>query len=327
MALQIPYTNEELLRVLALAYGHSNVNLLDNWYFPAAVNQRGEETYGNSAGGRTYGIDRWCLDEYPGTMTLQNGLLFSNVEGEAALLRQKLVPEGEYPAAYGGKTVTFSLLSSGELVSGTVTLPAEFSADTECGAAYFAGKKSLIRLAMRDGWFGYEVYLSPEDGACSHLLNAAKLELGTLQTLAYQDGDGGWQLLDAPPAPAMELVKCQRYLRVFRNRTGYSVDFPAVITSSASMISVNMRLEGMRTIPTVRFSGGFIVRNADGYLSEASYSSPYAEPVLSFSAAPNITEAVLLVAKADGSVWSADNNTTCMLGLSKGSMLLFSAEE
>lgn len=43
---------------------------------------------------------------------------------------------------------------------------------------------------------------------------AAKLELGSHQTLARQDEDGNWVLLDPPPNFQQELAKCQRYLLV-----------------------------------------------------------------------------------------------------------------
>ena len=43
------------------------------------------------------------------------------------------------------------------------------------------------------------------------LIIAAKLELGTNQTIARQEDDS-WVLNDPPPHPASELAKCQRYL-------------------------------------------------------------------------------------------------------------------
>ena len=46
-------------------------------------------------------------------------------------------------------------------------------------------------------------------------LQAAKLELGPVQTLARQDASGNWVLNDPPPNPALELTKCQRYLARF----------------------------------------------------------------------------------------------------------------
>lgn len=46
---------------------------------------------------------------------------------------------------------------------------------------------------------------------------AAKLELGTTQTLAYQDEDGNWQLFETPDY-GEELAKCKRYLQMINTR-------------------------------------------------------------------------------------------------------------
>lgn len=43
------------------------------------------------------------------------------------------------------------------------------------------------------------------------LIRAAKLELGSQQTLAHQDADGNWVLNDPLPNKALELLRCQRY--------------------------------------------------------------------------------------------------------------------
>ena len=44
---------------------------------------------------------------------------------------------------------------------------------------------------------------------------AAKLELGSQQTLAHRDASGNWVLNDPPPNKALELLKCQRYFCKF----------------------------------------------------------------------------------------------------------------
>ena len=55
--------------------------------------------------------------------------------------------------------------------------------------------------------FGF--YFSDQGGTAKII--ATKLELGTYQTLAYQDSNGNWNLLDSPPNIEQELAKCQRY--------------------------------------------------------------------------------------------------------------------
>lgn len=45
-------------------------------------------------------------------------------------------------------------------------------------------------------------------------LIAGKLELGSGQTLAYQNEEGNWQLFETPDY-AEELAKCQRYFQLY----------------------------------------------------------------------------------------------------------------
>lgn len=52
--------------------------------------------------------------------------------------------------------------------------------------------------------------------ASNTLIKAAKLELGSVQTLAHLDGSA-WALNDPPPNKALELAKCQRYFKMFKN--------------------------------------------------------------------------------------------------------------
>lgn len=47
--------------------------------------------------------------------------------------------------------------------------------------------------------------------ASGRTLIAAKLELGSQQTIAHQNVNGNWVLNDPPPNKALELAKCQRY--------------------------------------------------------------------------------------------------------------------
>lgn len=61
-----------------------------------------------------------------------------------------------------------------------------------------------------------------QDGS-SGKIKAVKLELGAQQTLAHQDADGNWVLNDPPPNKALELAKCQRYAKIFRQHEVFTV--------------------------------------------------------------------------------------------------------
>ena len=103
-----------------------------------------------------------------------------------------------------------------------------------------------IRLNQCGGSFGV---LQPVEKTFSitgtgETILAAKLELGTHQTLAHQDAAGNWVLNDPPPDKALELLKCQRYYQVFSRedlRPDKAVDFrpPMRIDPALSTIQIN----------------------------------------------------------------------------------------
>ena len=73
---------------------------------------------------------------------------------------------------------------------------------------------------------------------------AAKLELGSQQSLAYQDEEGAWVLSDLPPNQALELVKCQKYLQEISLDGVYAVE-------SHGILDIYVRLmTAMKSSPT-----------------------------------------------------------------------------
>ena len=89
MALNLPYSNEEFLRIVKLAEGVSNRNLLDNWYFADPINQRGQTEY-NQAG---YTIDRWKLPVAHSVKLVSNGLKITcNSSAGANYALQQILP-------------------------------------------------------------------------------------------------------------------------------------------------------------------------------------------------------------------------------------------
>jgi len=173
----------------------SNPNLLDNWYFLDPINQRGATEY---AGSR-YVIDRWFFAGGDATLLVGNsgvtipkdkliGQKFENI------IIEKLI----------GQILTFSvMLSDGTLYSGT----AKFQIGTDLSFV----ENSNIKLFWWENGGGYfSIYAVGTEKTAK----AAKLELGSQQTLAHQDESGNWVLNDPPPNKALELLKCQRYYQV-----------------------------------------------------------------------------------------------------------------
>lgn len=192
----------------------SNPNLLDNWYFPHMVNQKGKSEY--NAASDSYGPDRWHipgvdLTGYDTTLQVVNNTSI-RIDGE---IHQRL--DDETIEFLKGKVVTLSVLTEdNELLSLTATLPNDNS-HVEGGQyerRYGANKIALYRWADNSFYRRLSVVagasVRAEDIAN---LKAIKLELGPVQTLARKEGSS-WVLNDPPPNYALELKKCQRYMMI-----------------------------------------------------------------------------------------------------------------
>ena len=184
-------------------------NLLDNWYFVGGgsqqgggqfpINQRGETSY-NGAG---YVIDRW-FSVYGQTILNADGVrrvsdaayggLFQYLE-PSALLGQKvtfsllLKTGGTYGESYctfylGDNTYQESAPLQDGLVSATVIFPSQ--------------------MPTTDARFGIDI-VSMEDS--DFTIVAAKLELGSNQTLAHQE-NGVWVLNEIPNYEE-QLIRCK----------------------------------------------------------------------------------------------------------------------
>jgi len=173
-------------------------NLMDNWYFPDPVNQRRQKEYSEYNG---YTIDRWRL-EFIGAG--------SKIQVTDTGIR--LIP------ADGGWVLLGQLMEGLDRISGFITL--SFLVDGQLISATFQQDLSLDYLFHVAEIGDYTIGISGKDlsrvsimykGTAPALLQAAKLELGTVQTLAHQDASGNWVLSDPPPNKALESAKCQRY--------------------------------------------------------------------------------------------------------------------
>ena len=176
----------------------TNPNLLDNWYFVGGgsqlgdgifpINQRGQSSY---SGG--YGIDRWKCWQASTTTLTASGLTFATGASGDGLFQY--FTQGFYESLYG-KTVTVSAIINGQLYSVTGT------ASADCWIATQFDGDNYIGYICNGNEANFRISLN--GGGRSATIQAAKLELGTVSTLAN----------DAPPDFGEELRKCQRYLWV-----------------------------------------------------------------------------------------------------------------
>mgnify|MGYP000951808441 CR=1 FL=1 len=197
---------------------YSNPNLLDNWYFAGGgsqqgggqfpINQRGATSY--AAGSADYTIDRWRKNS-TSVLSLTNGYLSLSDNWIYQRLEWAMTSE-QIESNMVGKTYTLSVLTTDGLFSATkkIESSAPFIYDT-------AITNGSIRIQISDSG-PFQAVIFANSGASINLI-AAKLELGSVQTLARQDTGGNWVLHDYPPNFQQELAKCQRYQWVTPSRS------------------------------------------------------------------------------------------------------------
>lgn len=216
--------------------GRVNPNLLHNWYFINPVNQRGNVGYGGEV---NYTIDRW--------KSRSETLALQTYEG---FVRLESTTSTSYLAQYleNAPAGTYTLTALVKSVSGTPSTSGNYGAiyisdgSTVSSAAYIktAGLHS-ITVTMNKPLSSFQFQLTA--GSIVDVI-AAKLELGTQQTLAHQDAGGNWVLNEIPDY-GEQLAICQRYFEI--------------IEATKCIASSDIRINGVRfrvkkrTTPTVTF--------------------------------------------------------------------------
>lgn len=217
----------------------ANPNLLDNWYFGNPVNQRGQTSY--SANG--YTIDRWRTDHNTsyGTLTVDKttGCVTLSHADDGGF-----VDFGQYLENPPTEIVTLSVLMlNGNLYSSTGTLG---------NISLYTDEIHILSTSPSN------VVLRCNPGKTISM-KAAKLELGTQQTLAHQDENGVWQLNEIPDY-GEQLRRCQRY---FVNFNPYAANWfamqPAVASSTTQAYSAVTLPVAMRAQPVVSYGGKIVL--------------------------------------------------------------------
>lgn len=228
---------------------YSNPNLLDNWYFPDPVNQRGMTEYTQ----RGYTVDRWfayITDNIDDKISITNhGLHFHRADesdGSRFSFNQNLDPWDKY----AGMTFTVSFLTTENLYAASFTVP-----DTKpAGEVYQILKQTELGMIVVGSWNELDALSVGLNKMNASILDftlvAAKLELGVRQTLAHQDADGNWVLNDPPPNKALELAKCQRYQVVY----SATLNIAAVgFASNQTSVLAKISCPPLRGVPTLNF--------------------------------------------------------------------------
>ena len=143
----------------------------------------------------------------------------------------------------GNNMMTFSFLANGELyvVSGR---------PIDSPAAIFSFFSASIDVYLNN----ISVTINIQPGNSIDFI-AAKLELGSEQTLAHKEGDT-WVLNEIPDY-ATELVECQRYQYIIRPSRNQCQTFGWWFSTIDNCANVVVAIPPMRVVPTITLSGTF----------------------------------------------------------------------
>lgn len=232
-----------------------NRNLLDNACFKNPVNQRGQTVYT----GQGYTIDRWRNGHNPAQFELiADGLVYStsNEGVNIIALRQDI----ENCERYAGREVTLSVLISavsGITDGGNVVFVLRSNDEKATQLSINIVEPGLYSVTgtLPAELTKFTAFFYRTGKSASATIAAVKLELGSVQTLAYQDNDGNWVLNDGTDYEE-ELRRCQRYFRVINSRAAANAHLLDVRGLNATTAVGTLVLpEAMRAAPAVTVSG------------------------------------------------------------------------
>lgn len=205
----------------------TNPNLLDNWYFGNPVNQRGQTEYTEDT---TYTIDRWRL-QYDTTLSVVDGGIKIGGKWDVQQYFENTLPNATY---------TLSLLYKDRTGSDPLRLIAGNRTDGDIAQTESKDASGILSVTFSTAtsnkvYFGFAGSVDN-----SATIIAAKLELGSTQTLAHKE-NGVWVLNEIPDF-GEQLRRCQRYLFSTRGTTNY-------VCAGSGYISVD-GTEAIIVVPT-----------------------------------------------------------------------------
>lgn len=160
--------------------------------------------------GAGYGIDRWCTVSNEIVVLINKDSVTLENTGTSSFIWWKQPLENVKNLL--GKTVTVSAL----IKKSRADMPLRFglsgidnATPTNTTDIQLVSYTAIVNdTAVNNSFFDFVTDVGGISGD-SLTIYAAKLELGTVQTLAHQDSSGNWVLNDPPPDKGMELLKCK----------------------------------------------------------------------------------------------------------------------
>jgi hypothetical protein len=239
-----------------------NPNLLDNWYFGNPVNQMGGTEWLSSSSSAIPCVDRWTWwGQYiTGTRLnlLDDGLqLAKPAEGQG--LYQAIFQKVEKTRVPVGATVTLSALVKAE-ADASVVLAIN---DLYNVLSVQANVWELITFTVNAPSVEqtYSVSIQRNSGGIAFTVKAAKLELGSTQTLAHLE-NGNWVLNEIPKYEDV-LSNCQRYaFNVVNSDDNWEILGSGFAMNENQLFCFIPTSTTLRGKPSIAYSGSFrAVRN------------------------------------------------------------------
>lgn len=255
----LPQIGSELVKTdnpvgAALSGKASNPNLLDNWYFADPINQRGQTVYTNG-----YTIDRWYIIGSGQVEIVDGGIKLTQASSYQLYWIYKFDPY--ISKILAGKTVTFSTLVPAASADLALNI---FSGNRWIGSTGSVVGLNSTTITLPNDFADLSIQFGGENAGYA-TIQAVKVELGPVQTLAHQDADGNWSLNDPPPNKALELAKCQWYQKAYTNTDCIGI-------AAGNIILIQKPC--MRTNPTVVQNGAKLdVAGASVGLNELTFES------------------------------------------------------
>lgn len=204
-----------------------------------------------------YTVDRWKLSQWNtdevAAKLKKTGL---NISGSADGKANSTYIEENIDFPFAGKTVTISAIIS-EINKTSNTLCLFLRANNTLLRSHPIKSTGLVSTTYTfandfDGIVGFEIGQGGSEGgsgSCDFTILAAKLELGSTQTLAHKEGDK-WVLNEIPDY-GEQLRRCQRYARAYKRLLGQTFLPLGAYRSDRKAVSFALPTSSFRAVPTV----------------------------------------------------------------------------
>lgn len=208
--------------------------------------------------GNGYTVDRWYFDTDSGSCVLTlttEGLKFIATASATGIASLKQDIDPTMLSAFAGKTVTLSILGKTDISQQVLFYVNSKVTAVNSSLAVNGVCMTTLTYTFPEVLTGAAIFVygRSHSGAGEGTILAAKLEIGSTQTLAHREGDR-WVLNEIPDY-GEQLRRCLRYCRVDDFTDSYTVAAFGVAASETYWRGLLPSYSDMRTKPTIAIIG------------------------------------------------------------------------